>query len=225
MNMPTKKSDLTRTLDELQNNLRPRLTEWGFRSRGRTFNRENSDGLTEVIHLQAGSFDPPGTTYFPGLRENLYGKLTINIGTFVPEVARVLQGDRSVAFIQVPRCQVRSRLGIIGPEARDIWWEIRADRATIQDLLHRLTNDAIPFFGRFNTREKILTEWRDVSRSPFAIGGPPRIVCAIILTEKGRREEARTLLAAQVSEAETANPPHAAYVRALIDRLGLGRLP
>ena len=35
-----------------------------------------------------GSFDPPGTTHIPGLRENLYGRFTVNLGVYVPEVAR-----------------------------------------------------------------------------------------------------------------------------------------
>ena len=76
--MATRKSDLATTLDELQAKIRPALKERGFRARGRAFNRTTSDGLTEVVRLQMGSFDPPGTAYIPGLRENLYGKFTVN---------------------------------------------------------------------------------------------------------------------------------------------------
>ena len=75
--MATDKSDLGKTLDELQAKLRPALNDWGFRARVRAFNRATSDGLTEVVKLQMGRFDPPGTTYFPGLRENLYGKFNL----------------------------------------------------------------------------------------------------------------------------------------------------
>jgi hypothetical protein len=46
------------------------LAEYGFRARGRVLNRRTSDRLTEVVQIQMGSFDPPGTTYVPGLREN-----------------------------------------------------------------------------------------------------------------------------------------------------------
>ena len=67
--MVAEKSDLLKTLDELQGKLRSALAERGFRTRGRAFNRTTSDGLTEVVHIQMGSFDPPGTTYIPGLRE------------------------------------------------------------------------------------------------------------------------------------------------------------
>jgi hypothetical protein len=85
--MPTKKSDLATRLDELQAEIGAALKERGFRARGRAFNHTTSDGLTEVVQLQMGSFDPPGTAYIPGLRENLYGKFTVNLGVFVPEVA------------------------------------------------------------------------------------------------------------------------------------------
>ena len=124
--MATKKSDLATTLDALQAKIRPALKERDFRARGRAFNRTTSDGLTEVVQLQMGSFDPPRTAYIPGLRENLYAIV------------------------------------------------------------------------------------------------PPRIVCAIILAERGWPDDARALLTAQARE--TTNPGHPAYVRRLADKLGLGSL-
>jgi len=124
--MSTQKSDLARTLDELQAKLRPTLKEWGFRARGRGFNRTTSDDLTEVIQLQMGSFDPPGTTYIPGLRENRYGMFTVNLGVFVPEVAEQYGSGAPKSFIQEYHCCVRTRLPLLGPEHRDVWWEISA---------------------------------------------------------------------------------------------------
>ena len=82
------KSDFAVTLDSIQEQLTPLLKNRRFRVRGRTFNRITTDGLTQVLNVQMGSFDPPGTTYHPGLRENLYGWFTINLGIYVPEVAR-----------------------------------------------------------------------------------------------------------------------------------------
>lgn len=35
-----------------------------------------------------GRSDPPGTTHIPGLRENLHGLFTRNLGVYVPEVAK-----------------------------------------------------------------------------------------------------------------------------------------
>jgi hypothetical protein len=219
--MAAEKSDLAKTLDELQACLRPPLKERGFRVRGRAFNRVTSDGLTEVVQLQMGSFDPPGTTYVPGLRENLYGKFTVNLGVFVPEVAEQYGRAASGSFVQDHHCCIRARLPLLGPERRGVWWEIRADAALAQELLQRITRDAIPFFRKFEARDAILDQWLGVPESPYA-DIPPRIVCAIILARRGERDDARTLLTAQAKE--TRNPGHPAYVRRLADELGLGDL-
>jgi hypothetical protein len=215
------KSDLSRVLDELQTRLRPTLKEWGFRVRGRTFNRTTPDGLTEVLNLQAGSFDPPGTTYIPGLRENLHGKFAVNLGIFVPEVAGCLAGGGPRSFIQEYHCSIRARLRVVGSERKDIWWDTRSDEAMADELLQRFRRDAIPFFEAFDTPDKILSEWQEVAESPY-FGSPPRIVCAIVLTKRGRVDEARAVPAEQAKE--TRNPGHPAYVRELVEKLGLGKL-
>lgn len=67
------KSALAASLDDLQTHLDP-LLQARFRGHGRTYNRTTADGLTHVVGFQMGRFDPPGTTYIPGLRENLYGR-------------------------------------------------------------------------------------------------------------------------------------------------------
>lgn len=219
--MSAQKSDLARTLDELQAKLRPTLKEWGFRARGRGFNRTTSDDLTDVIQLQMGSFDPPGTTYIPRLRENRYGMFTVNLGVFVPEVAEQYGSGAPKSFIQEYHCCVRTRLPLLGPEHRDVWWEIGSNDALVQEMLRRLTRDALPFFKQFESRDAILREWLGVAKSPFAII-PPRIACAIILVRRGQNDDARALLAAQAQE--TLNPGHPAYVRKLSEKLGLGDL-
>lgn len=219
--MTAEKSDLARTLDELQAKLRPALKERGFRARGRAFNRLTSDGLTEVMQVQMGSFDPPGTIPIPGLRESRYGKFNVNLGVFVPEVAERYGGGAPKSCVQEYHCCIRTRLGLLGPERRDVWWDIRAGEALAQELLQRLTRDAIPFFGKFETRDAILKQWLADPKAPYA-STPSRIVCAIILAKRGRNEDARVLLAAQARE--TLNPGHPAYVRRLADKLGLGDL-
>jgi hypothetical protein len=219
--MTAEKSDLARTLDELQAKLRPALKEGGFRARGRAFNSLTSDGLTEVVQLQMGRFDPPRTIPIPGLRENRYGKFTVNLGVFVPEVAERYGRGAPKSFVQEYHCCIRTRLAVLGPERRDVWWDIRADEALARELMQRLTRDAIPFFGKFETRDAILGQLLADPKAPYA-STPSRIICAIILSKRGRNEDARVLLAAQARE--TLNPGHPAYVRGLADKLGLGDL-
>src|SRR5689334_7124445 len=82
------KAALADSLDGLQTHLDPLLGQAGFRKHGRTYSRITTDGLTHFIGFQMGRFDPPGTTDIPGLKENLYGRFTVNLGVYVPEVAR-----------------------------------------------------------------------------------------------------------------------------------------
>lgn len=218
--MPKVKSEPARLMDELEAALRPATKRWGFRRRGRTFNRTTRDGLTQAISLQMGSFDPPGTTYFRGIRENLYGRFTVNLGVYVPEVARHHGGREAPSFVQEYHCCVRARLGELGPERRDLWWKLDRGTAANAEIEQRLERDALPFLDRFATREAILGELLDDPDNVHAV--PSRIVCAIILLQKGRQKDARGLLAAQASE--TRDKGHAEYVRSLAKDLGLGNL-
>ena len=208
-------------VDEIQRELRPLLKARGFKVSGRTFNRPTEDGLTQVINIQMGPSDPPGTTYIPGLRENLHGLFTINLGVYVPEVARHHGGGEAKSWVQEYHCCVRTRLGRASGEKRDIWWHARVEDVVIDDVRRRLEQGGLPFLERFSTRDKILAEWDDRSENSGA-GIPPRIVMAIILAERSQKDRARALLARQALE--TRNPGHPAYVRSLAKELGLGSL-
>jgi uncharacterized protein DUF4304 len=105
------KSALATSLDALQGHLNPWFRQAGFRKHGRTYNRTTTDGLTHVIGFQMGSFDPPGTTHIPGLRENLYGRFTVNLGVYVPEVARNHGGGEAKSIVHDYNCCIRIRLG------------------------------------------------------------------------------------------------------------------
>jgi hypothetical protein len=215
------RSGYAAAVDDIQAALRPFLKGRGFRVRGRTFNRTTEDGLIQVVSIQMGASDPPGTTYIPGLRENLHGLFTVNLGVYVPEVAKHHGGGEAKSWVQEYHCCVRARLGDASGEARDLWWQARVDDAVIGDVRRRLELGGLPFLERYSTRDKILAEWRDRSANMGA-SGPPRIVMAIILAERGHKGRARELLAQQVLE--TRNPGHPAYVRKLAEELGVGGL-
>jgi hypothetical protein len=215
------KSIYAQVVDDIQNALRPFLKGHGFKVRGRTFNRATEDGLTQVASIQMGASDPPGTTYVPGLRENLHGLFTINLGVYVPEVARHHGGGEAKSWVQEYHCCVRARLGAVSGEDRDIWWHARFDDVVIDEVRRRLDLDGLPFLDRFSTRDKILAEWHDRSEN-MGSSSAPRIVMAIILAVRGDRGRARALLAQQVLE--TRHPGHLDYVRKLARELAVGTL-
>jgi hypothetical protein len=168
-----------------------------------------------------GSFDPPGTTYHPGLRENLYGRFTINLGVYVPEVASFHGGG-------TPKVGSKTTIAVCAPDLGnwdwklgDLWWSIRARGEVVDDLLPRVNHDAMRYFATYSSRDQIPSALEGKSQNTSA-GGSPRIICAIILAQRGNTSHARELLKEQARE--TRNPGHPAYVRALAERLGLGGL-
>lgn len=208
--------------DQLQKGLKPLMKRCGFKVRGRTFNRTTDDGLTQVVSLQMGASDPPGTTYIPGLRENLHGWFTVNLGVYVPEVARHHGGGEAGAFVQEYHCCVRARLGEVGPERKDLWWKITSASSLLEEIEARLQRDALPYLDRHASRDAVLRACRKSTGALGSAGSPARIVAAIILAERGDEAGARALLARQAQERR--NPGHPAYVRSLADKLGLGAL-
>lgn len=214
------KSEFAEAVDHIQRELWPFLKGRGFRRRGRTFNAATEDCLTFVVGVQMGASDPPGTTYIPGLRENLHGLFTINLGVYVPEVALHHGGGEAKSWVQDYHCCIRARLGEVSGEDSDAWWPATSLPAVTSDVLDRLTRFGIPFLERFSTRAQILAEFSAVSENRYLT--VPRIVSAILLLGRGEADAARKLLAAQ--SRETHNPHHPAYVRELARRLGLGEL-
>jgi hypothetical protein len=215
----TARSEAHESFSLLQSQLRTFLKPHGFRARGLTFNRSTPDTLVHVLQLQAGRFDPPGMVHIPGFRENMFGKFTINLGIFVPEVAKH-SGFKVASFVSEVYCCIRARLGEVGPETADIWWDV--DNVQLNgDLKRRLERDAFPFFARYQDRDAIL---RSLAGQTVSISGgnPPRIICAIILAERGEGTKARKLLSAQAMEFPEQG--HASYVHQLAIKLGLGSL-
>lgn len=220
------KSEFTQALDLMLASFRPFMKAAGFRARTHTFNRVTADGLTQVVQFQMGAFDPPGSPPFPGISENLYGRFTVNLGVYVPEVGRYMSGRVPTSFIHEYHCCVRARLGKLGPENADVWWYADANERTWREVQQRIERDGLTFLERFRSRDSILTDiqWWEAGRYSET-GGPQRITCAIILAFRGELDPARSLLAEQASEAERKGLlPHAQFVRELAEKLGVGAL-
>jgi hypothetical protein len=219
--MPKEKSKPQQAMDEIQANVRPFLKELGFRARARAFNRLTSDGLTQVIEFQMGRFDPPGT-YYNEIRKNVYGEFTVNIGVFVPELHEYSFPRKRLPFIHEYDCRIRARLGSIGPERQDIWWELREVPHQSADIFHRIERDALPFLAKFETRETILAAWmpeRPIEDTDFArfTRSREQLACGIILAAQGRRDEARSFLLASMEHLK--HHPSSAGIRRFLESL------
>jgi len=209
-------------VDEIQDALRPLLKARGFKVRGRTFNGVTEDGLTRVVSIQMGTADPPGTTHIPGLRENLHGLFTVNLGVYVVEIAETL-GIIAPRTVDQSRCQIRNRLGQAAGAERDVWWSLGEPVVPVLNEVSRLLlTSGTAFVEEFATRDAIVQDWirkadeRHLSRRA-------RVDVAIILARRGELSAARRLLEEQIA-GSTDVPRHVEHVRNLARQLGLGEL-
>lgn len=219
-------SPMVAGLNEIQSRIGRHLKPLGFSRKGRTFRRETDRDVLQIIALQAGPFEigPPLPPPVSHMRPDLYGKFTINLGVFVPEIH-----ERSNPRVSLNRvindayCSIRTRLAHVG-EGEDIWWPILdSDDDDIEDIVALILHVGLPFLDRFKTRELIIRDWVNANQR---IG---RLDVAMILLRRGDKPGAKRLFEdhLRISEAEGSEPyqlNHRRYVRELATRLGLGEL-
>jgi hypothetical protein len=206
-------------MDSIQLRLKPMLHGEGFRARGRTFNRTTKDGLTQVVGLQMGQSDPPGTIHIPGLREDWYGRFWINLGVYIPEVAKANQW-KAKDVVREYDCAIRTRVQSPNDGRDGNSWPIIPGDKVVGQVEAAIREIALPFFAGLQTRDQILQRWDGVAENDDFMA-VPRIVCAVMLLERGNATAARTLLLVQAQEAKLNHPRHAAYVIELAKRLGV----
>jgi uncharacterized protein DUF4304 len=207
------KSGFAENLDLVQTQFTGVLRPLGFRKSGRTYNRLSPDGLTQVINLQIRRPDPIppqlADIYAPGAHD----RFTVNLGVWVPEVAKYhLVAPRST-LIQEYDCQIRARLGDFVSPPEDVWWPL--DDSWPQGAaaaLQLLESGGLPFLEQFGTRDGIVAGW--LRRAPDS-----NIVIAIIEAQRGHAEQARALLAEQIGG--TQHRGHQQYVRVVASQLGI----
>jgi hypothetical protein len=215
--------------DGLLKGLLPTFKEADFRKSGTTFSRSTADGVTHVVNFQLGSFDPPGTHPIPGFRFNLYGKFTVNLGVYLPEIQLFQFPKIKSGPIREYDCFFRVRLGRLGSEEKDIWWTLERVDSLTEEIVARLHRDGFPFLNRFSTRDAILQELEDMGRDHRWMMNTPKVARAAILFARGDSVEARALLQSHVAErrpnGELAHlPGQIQFVNQYSIRIGLGPL-
>jgi hypothetical protein len=171
------KTDYASGLDTVQKLLSDRLRAVGFRLFQRNFNRLQPDGLIHLINFQAGPY-PLGGNEIPGLRDNVHGKFTINLGIAVPLLHRLELGattpKKSYRF-----GAIETRLGTLA-EGTDIWWSVAPPypelTEKIWDLLVRF---GFPFFDHFPDHLSIARHYLERGELPCVNPGRAALISAI----------------------------------------------
>ena len=223
------KSEVVQQLDHLQRELLRIVKPLGFRRKGRTLTRTVEDDIQQIIALQAGPFEigPPLPPEAAHLRPNLYGKFTINLAVFVPEMyEKSNPGLVPRGVITDAHCSIRTRLGHITSH-QDIWWALDDFPDNLVDEIGSLLIDVgIPFLERFGSRDAIIRDWVRFNDDELRLTQIARLDTAMIFLRRGELDRAKALFEDHMAEyrKDPRNPTHGPYVRELAVKLGLGEL-
>jgi hypothetical protein len=156
------KSALMSYLDEAITPIRMVLAQRGFRARKRTFNRRLENGIIQVVQVTMGRSDPPGTVEVPGLRRNWHGTFGMELGVYIPEVAKhLLYWQKPKLFPGAIDCSVRLDLAQLSANRRPVAWNIEGPAPLYEEIADHLERDAMPFFSRHADRHSIVAELTD----------------------------------------------------------------
>ena len=199
----------------------PVLKERGFRKRRHCFNRTVEDGLVQVIRFWMLPFEPPAWTEVPGLRERQYGTFAVELGIYVPDMARL--GTPRSDWINPWNCQIRPRLGrLMGFEGgADVRWPIMDERAPAT-AYSAVVDHALPWLDAHRRKNQLLETFEAGGLSAFDM--PPFGVLdfADLYAALGRPADQRRILMALLER--RIEPAPADYLRTYLKARDCGDL-
>jgi hypothetical protein len=164
-------SDISKLIDEtVRKGIAPLLKENRFKKKDGTFYKEYDD-RTEVINVQASKWN-----------EGEKGKVTINLGVYYPDIARI---SEAITFKGLPKeydCTVRKRIGHLFPSRCDIWWDIESasiDKVAFEQR-EALTEYGLPWLDKMKNLDEVKLE---LSESKMAF-----IASAISIHQRNLKE-------------------------------------
>jgi hypothetical protein len=192
----------------LAQELLPTFKARGFRQKGLTFYQTVEDNFA-IVQFQKSRTATAASLDF-----------TINLGVLSGRVQGALSQIMWVPQVNgvptEPACHLRQRIGFLLPEARDLWWTVRADTKltergrTIRPVLESY---AFPFLGARVSDTGLRDHW--LARPPH---GPQGLALAVLVRELGPADALTPLLKRLHSE----TPATATLLLAAIERFVAG---
>ena len=164
--------------------LRPVFKDRGYRQKGLTFYRPVEDNFG-IVQLQKSRSATATSLDF-----------TINLGVFSGRVHRTLSQIMWVPEVNgvptEPACHLRQRTGWLLPEARDVWWTVRADADRAErgrTLRTVLEEHAFPFLAARVSDEGLRDHW--LQHRPQ---GPQGLALAALVRDLGPQDALASVL-------------------------------
>ena len=162
--------------------LAPFLRDAGFKRKGRTFHRMHDDRI-DVVNVQGSKWNSADT-----------GEITINLGVYYPEVAKLYDPWAPNGLPQEYHCTARERLGVLMTGGKDRWWKVNPrtdDEALSNELVAAMADYGLIWLEKMGDLDSLK-------------GILPAFISAAIALSQGRKEEAKMFLLASYKEAPCA---------------------
>jgi len=205
-------SDNARKLNIIVNLVGQELRPLNYQKSNRLFNRFQPDGIIHVIDFQMG------------LNWSiLWGKFTVEIGVFLPEVFSALYERKVARFARSLDCIERKRLGALGKEGKDHWWDLTGDLDQIgNDISKLLVGYGERYLSQYNSRLEFISKWEQ-KRWHSELSQHDVLALAIIYSYLGKIKQANELLTVEFgNQYKTA---FLVYARNVVTPLGLSFPP
>ena len=162
----------------------------------------------QVINFQMGQY-PIGGDEIPGLREDLYGMFTVNLGVYLPIVAEIETGGKPKKLTLAYECHVRARLGALSRPGKDVWWDLNAAPQTIMaSLSEMLAEVGLPFLDKFSSYQDCLDYDQECESLPGVLPARSALIMGIICHSLGKDADAEAYFSLALEKAvESASHP------------------
>lgn len=175
----------------------------GFKKSSRTFLRLRGS-VAHVLNVQASAWNSGDE-----------GRLTLNLGVYVPELARTL-GEAVLEKPKEHQCHARQRIGALMAGGGDQWWEVSpsADIDSVANELDTAYRElARAWFESLSTPA-------DLEASPTCRGGD--LARAALALAAGRPRDAARLVGPVIANPDRYSRGYVAEVVKFAQRHGLG---
>jgi hypothetical protein len=211
-------NEYTAGMDAIMQSTAAFLKGEGFRKSARNFNRTVGDGLVQVLNFQMGRYEFDAKE-IPGLRYDVYGMFTVNLGVLIPSVllAEGSFSHNSKKVVNDGLCSIRTRLGHLTPAACDTWWKIYEPfPPKSAEMLEIISQYGLPFLDQFRSYQDVIGYYETKQSLPGAPKGRDAFVAALTYHAAGNREAAASLFnrAKELADKNQAFVQHVATIEA-----------
>jgi hypothetical protein len=158
----------------------------GYRRAENYYNREASDGLIQVVGFQSGQ----AVSMF-------HGNFTVNLGVYVPCIARFEGNVPRGRYVTDAFCDIRSRLSEVAGIGSDRWWPLDDSAPSAgMEIARALLDHGAPFLEKYSSYDSIIAEYNRNGTLPFCNPARSALAAAIIYWARGEVDQARKLFVA-----------------------------